>query len=109
MSRTFRKRSQSYEEYYKFWLLDTPRYSFGYPIHKTEDWIKEYLREERYKYKTKSVKYYDFGLPKFYRKMVNKNRRRKDRHEVWKALNFNDYPEQCCKWNCKTSEAWGYW
>ena len=100
MSRTYRNREKSFEEYYKFWLSPEP----------DTEGLKEYIRKERYKYKTKSVKYYSFGLPKSFRKIVNKNRRTKDKHEIWKSINFNDYPEQCSSWGCKDSDTWGgYW
>jgi len=109
MSRTYRKHAESFEAYYKFWLLDEPRYSFGFLISQKDTWITEYLKKEKYKYKTKSYKYYDYGLPKFYRNMVNRSRRIKDKREIWKATHWNDYPEQCDMWNCKSSNHWGYW
>lgn len=109
MSRTYRKHAESFEEYYKFWLLDNPRYSFGFLINNEDDWVKDYLKTERYKYKTKSSKHYNYNLPKFYRNMVNRSRRTKDKQELWKAVNLIDHEEQCSKWNCKDNNAWGYW
>lgn len=108
MSRTFRKHSQSFEEYYKIWLSDKPRYNYGYVI--TGDWTKEFLRKERYKYKTKTSPFYDWhGIPKEYRKSANRKRRNHDIRELYKAVNWEDYPAQCSWWNCKDNDHWSYY
>jgi len=102
MSRTNRRHAESFEEYYKYWLVYRPSY-------KSDIWIAEFLKRERYKYKTQTRKYYDYGLPKFYRNMVNRSRRRKDSRELYKELTFNDYVGAYDLWNCTSSNSWGYW
>ena len=110
MSRTFRKHSQTFEEYYKSWLVGVEHCTFGICIRSDETWVIEYLRKENYKYKTKTQPFYDWhGIPKAFRKIVNRTRRRMSKHEVWKSINFNDYPEQCSKWNCKDNDHWSYY
>jgi len=97
MSRTYRKRAETFEQYYSYW------FDAGLWDDETE------LNERRYRYKTRSDKWFSYNLPKGFRNSVNRKRRRVDRHEIYKAINFEDYPEQCSMYNCKDNNAWGYW
>lgn len=96
MSRTTRKRKVSFEEYY--------RYYFSWFIIDEDERIRR-----RVEYYTSSNKWFSHSLPKEFRNSVNRTRRRKDKREIWKAVNINDYEEQCSRWNCKDNNAWGYW
>ena len=49
---------------------------------------------------------YSYKLPKFYRNLVNRKRRAKDRAALHKELTVG-YGE-FCNWDCNSSEAWGY-
>ncbi len=110
MSRTYRKRAESFEEYYKFWLAEQDAIHLsGRTLFTSDIWVLAYLKKERYKYKGHTKKYYGWGLPKYFRNSVNRSRRSRDKHEIWKAVNLLDYPEQCSKWNCKDNNDWGYW
>lgn len=109
MSRTRYKHKQTFEQYYKEWLMphQNPRW-FGYW---EEDDKQYYLTRERIHYRYKSEKAYDFGLPREYRNMVNRQRRARDKFQLWKELKLQDmdYKGSYSKWNCKDSNAWGYW
>ena len=100
MSRTTRNREESFESYYRVFLEN------GW-------WDKYYgegtLARKRAQYYSRTEKWHSRTLPRFFRNSVNRKRRRHDRHEIWKAVNLNDYPEQCSHWNCKDNNAWGYW
>ena len=113
MSRTTRKRRLSFEEYYKSGIYDwrrsscvrlseTPLYD---PI---IDKNTTFIKQHKAKYYSKTEPWYSFSLPKYYRKMVNCQRRTKDKYELWKEIN-TDYENQCGLWNGKTSNKWGYW
>jgi hypothetical protein len=102
MSRTYRKHAESFEAYYATWIDEIAAGT-------AHDWQIEYIEKEKYRYNTRSGRYYDFTLPKWFRNQVNRKRRARDRQELWKAVNIHDYEEQCSKWNCKDSDAWGYW
>lgn len=118
MSRTTRKRRHSFEQYYKRWLneLDHPEwfdkddpvtYRTCYSSYEAQ---KRYIDRQRYKYKTSSHKWYSYTVPKAFRNRVNKDRRRKDKVELWKELNYNDgYSGNYSKWNCKDNDHWRYW
>lgn len=97
MSRTYRKRTETFEQYYSHWFAN--------------DWFGDEKDEMqmRAKYYNTTDKWYSHSLPKYFRKDVNRKRRKIDRHEIYKAINFDDYPEQCSRWNCKDNNAWGYW
>lgn len=98
MSRTYRKRPEKFESYYSYCLGP-------------DGWIKDDKEKAqlRAKYRHKTCKYFAYNLPKFFRNSVNKSRRRHDKREIWRALNWHDYAEQCSSWNCKDNNAWGYW
>ena len=95
MSRTFRKRPQSFNDYYHH-LLDSATH-------------EDFLKKEQYRYRTKTEKFYTYNLPRFYRNMVNRKRRAHDRTELFRELNHFEYIGAYSKWNCKDSNAWGYW
>jgi hypothetical protein len=103
MSRTFRKRITSFENYYKntFYGLSLEEY--------IEKYHKDTLPRAKAKYGSKTCKWYTFGLPRWFRNMVNRKRRAKDRQEIWKEVNIENYEEQCSKWNCADNNNWGYW
>lgn len=99
MSRTYRKRPESFEAYYK-WLLANPETA--------ERWGWD-VKRERAKYKTKTMKWYAYNLPKDFRNMINRKRRAYDRQELWKEVNISEHEGQYSKWNCKDNRAWDYW
>lgn len=96
MSRTYRKRRESFESHYAI--------SLG------EGWFKDYeIPQHKARYYSKTEKWYSYSVPRWHRNSVNKLRRRYDKHEIWKALNQEDYPEQCSRWNCKDARHRNYW
>lgn len=99
MSRTYRKRIESFEYHYSYFLKD-PEFC------KRWKWDEQ---RERAKYKTKTQKWYAYNLPKEFRNSVNRKRRAKDRQELWKEVNISDHEGLYSKWNCKDNNAWGYW
>ena len=108
MSRTYRKHKESFESYYFDWLNGNRFNRLGY-FH-DDEWYEDYLAKERYRYKTDNGgKWYDRQLPRWYRNQVNRKRRAKDKRELFKAVNWIDYDEQCSDWNCKDNDHWGYW
>lgn len=102
MSRTYRKHAKSFNVYYELWL---DKIESGL----SEVWQIEYISKEKYRYTVRGGRYYDFTLPHWYRNIVNRIRRRKDKRELWLSVNMVDHEEQCSTWNCKDSKAWGYW
>jgi len=97
MSRTIRKRKETFESYYQYYFDNN---FWG------DETDKVILRVRYY---TSSCKWYSHCLPKEFRNSVNRTRRRKDKREVFKAINLDGYEEQCSMWNCKDNNAWGYW
>jgi len=93
MSRTTRKRRYPFE-----WMMDVclegetnPKIIGRYKAHWTN-------------------KDYGNTLPKYFRKMVNKNRRRKDTRVLYKEINMIPHKEEWySKFNCKDNQAWDYW
>lgn len=113
MSRTYRKHAESFEANHS-WLIQEiysgrTRWFNRYLTDEEIEQSKKDLEVLRYKYKTQTRKYYDYGLPREFRNSVNRTRRARDRHEVWKATNWREYEEQCSKWNCKDSNSWDFW
>ena len=116
MSRTIRKHVKNFNEYYSYYIniikhdqITKNHYKeFGFIPY--NDWMPEYLRKESYRYHTDSKAKYDYnGIPKRYRKQVNRNRRNFDKRELYKAVKFEDYPEQCLDWNGKSNDHWCYY
>lgn len=91
MSRTTRNRRNSFE-YSMVWVDNT------------------YTKKElgRLKAHWMNHKYYGWSMSKSHRNDVNRIRRKKDRHEIYKAVNFYGYEELCSNWNCKDADQWGY-
>ena len=85
MSRTTRKRAESFEARYNHILNNLWLWN----------WTEEDIIRHRVSYYTSSDKWYSYNLPKYFRNSVNRTRRRKDKREIWKSVNFYDYPEQC--------------
>ena len=101
MSRTKRKHQQSFEEYYKDWLCET----------NPEQWKIDHINHERVRYNTDSDIKYEFGVPKWFRQMINKSRRSRDRFQLWKELKLleEDYKGNYSPYNCKDANTWSYW
>lgn len=92
MSRTTRKRYRSFEET-MLWIDDT------------------YTKKElgRLKAHWTNNQYYGWSLPKYFRKMVNKTRRRKDTRVLYKEVNMIPHKEEWySNYNCKDNQAWDY-
>lgn len=101
MSRTYRKRAEKFESYYGW--------SCG--IYKSE--LEEFNEKEKLRkkalYYTKTCKWISHKLPKSYRKLVNKNRRNKDKQALYNFV-YNGNEDACFDpWNSKTCNSWGYW
>lgn len=111
MSRTHRK--SGYTRYYEFswWTeqLDSNICSWTYDLlsEKQREELNLELRRNMWRGNTDNK--WKSSLPRWFRNMVNRNRRAKDRQELWKSLNLEEHEEQCSKWNCKDSNSWGYW
>lgn len=106
MSRTYRKRVESFRQYYKNWTFNEDgTLSITWKTFYTEEEVKKL----KYQYKTKTCKHYTFNLPKFFRNMVNRKRRAYDKQELWKELNLEEYEGLYSSWNCKDNNAWSYW
>jgi len=115
MSRTYRKHAESFEASHR-WLIEeiysglarwyTPN---KYLTKKEIENSKRELEVYRYKYKTQTAKYYDYGLPRDFRNLVNRKRRAVDKRELYKEVTFNDYIGNYDLWNCTSSNAWGFW
>ena len=93
MSRTYRKRFVSYEFYWR-----------------NVTWYEQ-TKADKAKYYSDNLDRHWFrtSLPKWYRNRVNRDRRRFDKREIYKAINIENHEEQCSKWNCRDSDLWGYW
>lgn len=96
MSRTYRKRQESFEKHYEVYIR--------------MNWVTgREVQVLRYRYYTQTCKWHSWKLPQWYRNRVNRNRRRHDKREVWRELNRPDYENLCSSWNCKDCNSWGYW
>lgn len=101
MSRTYRKRIVSFETYYwETFLCKNPI---------IEKWSDKEAKKEKATYYGNTEKHYTFGLPKCYRKSVNKTRRARDRQAMHDLLRNENEDAAFDPWNCKTSNDWGYW
>ena len=101
MSRTYRKRQETFECYY--YTYDT-----------TSWWYLRYTEKEKEhmkaRYNGDSSKYrFNNSLPRWFRNDVNRKRRAVDRREMYKEVHRAEYIGNYDPWNCKTSNAWGYW
>lgn len=102
MSRTIRKHAKSFKLYYG-WQRNNTCIDFIYHD-------EEFYKKENIRYHTDCGIKYDYnGIPKRYRKQVNRNRKNFDKREIYKAVNFIDYPEQCLDWNGKSNDHWCYY
>lgn len=103
MSRTYRKRQESFEKYYGEGL------SFNNSVPLIETWDKKERQRQKAIYYTETNNWYSGNLPKDYRKTVNKKRRARDKQAIFDFVNRGN--EDACfdPWNCKTNNTWGYW
>ena len=90
MSRTYRNRITGPKDYYWQSVLSKKDIALYYSDKKCWDYRK-------------------VNIPRWFRNFVNRDRRRKDKHEIHKSLYNPNYEEQCSNWNCKDSNHWGYW
>lgn len=100
MSRTVRKRQQTFESYYHVFLEEDGWWANDMGVN---------VEQKRARYYSKTEKWYSFGMPRWFRNRVNRDRRRHDKREIWKAVNKHEYEELCSSWNCKDNNSWGYW
>lgn len=109
MSRTYRKRRESFEARLKSGWYD---WDMGLNGHLSSwrsgrNWTvkrckAEYLYGENYQH----------SLPRDFRNSVNRQRRARDKQELHREINarvIGDYVGNYDPWNCKTSNSWGYW
>lgn len=47
-------------------------------------------------------------FPKYYRKIVNKERRNKDKEQLYREVNLIDYIGNYSKWNANDNDPWYY-
>ena len=106
MSRTYRKRQESFNTRMKegYYDVDLCVYGYRWGVLKRIPWTKarckaEYLYGENWQHNT----------PQWYRNQVNRVRRAVDKRELYKEVNREDYVGNYDPWNCKSDNAWGYW
>jgi hypothetical protein len=111
MSRTTRKRRETWEQYTAFagnneyWVRGVGFVDINSQLVNE----KQCIARAKARYYSRTEKWFAFGLPKDYRQMINKQRRARSVQELWKELHWDDYEEQCDLWNGKTNNPWGYW
>lgn len=105
MARTYRKRKESFTKYYKHLLIEDGWFS-TFMYNKYGNKWRDRLRARYY---GKTIKGYDMNLPKWFRKDVNRQRRRKDNQRLHLLLTEDSDQILFDPWNCKTSNSWGYW
>jgi len=104
MSRTTRKRRFSFFKEYEWW--------FEYQEWNTGHWDNEYNEElllAQAKYYTDLFDYYRSNPNKPFRKNINKQRRSRDKRELYKEINLIGYEGLYDLWNCKTANREWYW
>lgn len=121
MSKTYRKRIETYVEFYGGWGSYTwdlssktrkyCRHYWNWPtIIGFVDYDWESYKEDESKYYTDNYgqNFFRKRKPKAYRKMVNRARRMHDKRELWKETHM-DYDGLYSKWNCRDSDPTWYW
>ena len=102
MSRTHRKRRETFEEYFKYRLQ--PDYFWA-----RYTWSEVEIAQRKAAYYSETNHWYTHSLPHYFRNSVNRSRRAKDRQSLYDALNKENDPQLFSAWNCKDNNAWGYW
>ena len=75
----------------------------------TEEPWESYKKEEAlYHTDNYDKRYFRHTLPKYYRNHINRKRRKYDRYELYKEVNW-DYDGVYSDWNCKDADPWWYW
>ena len=111
MSRSYCKPNIPYHINYKEEL----NYTYtGIPIHYYSRYgIQSYWYDIEAKhdyYAKKHTNYkHSFRFPHYYRNLINRTRRHKDRHELYKEITNFKYEGLYSKWNCKDADPWWYW
>jgi hypothetical protein len=111
MSRTYRKSGYTFyrENSYYIDQLESGINRFTCELLSKEEKERIELALYRYMWRDSTDNKWRSSLPRDFRNSVNRIRRKKDRHEIWKAINWKDYEELCSNWNCKDNDHWGYW
>ena len=105
MSKTYRKRKESYAESQTWEYAGWKRHGYSW-VPMTEHEIKA----DKSRYYQDCATWYGYStLPKWYRNTVTRKRRSVDRIETYRELTFDEYSPNYDMWNCTSSEAWGYW
>lgn len=107
MSRTKRKHKRSFERYYHDRVQWHYNSMFSYWVVRTPPTRKEAKRE--YEQETRGKNWIDYTVPREHRNMINRQRRQKDRQEIWREVNYEEYEAQCSDWNCKDAKHWDFW
>jgi hypothetical protein len=104
MSRTYRKRFESFEQHYKELLDDD-----SFREHQMKKYGNKWKERMKAHYYGKTEKWHYYNLPKHFRKFVNRSRRRADAQK--EHIIKQQEPDSVLfdTWNCKTSNSWGYW
>lgn len=103
MSRTTRKRRLSFYKEHEWWFESSEWHSAW-----TDEFDEGYIKS-RDLYYTEMYNCGNFSPDKSFRRKVNKQRRTRDKRELYKELNLIDYEGLYDLWNCKTANAWWYW
>lgn len=74
-----------------------------------EEWESYSVDEAQYHTDKYSKGYFRRRLPKYYRQMVNKKRKNRDRRELWKEVHVDGYEGLYSSWNGKDSDPAWYW
>lgn len=111
MSRTIRKRSISFRKYFEwdYFLLNRGNDPFGDVYLKSDSIEVTEKKLLKYKYKYYTDLFWKDSLPKHFRKRVNKARKVKSNHELWKEINYKDYVGNYSKYNCKDNDHWSWY
>ena len=117
MSKTVRKRAESYVaywgHYYTVWDRKNKRHRKAEHYYTwrpyEEEWESYRVDEAKYNTDNYGQGYFRKNKPKHYRNMINRSRRRRDKRELWKELNFEGYDGLYSSWNCKDADPTWYW
>jgi len=114
MSKTIRKRAESFVAYFGFHstLWDTENKLWKKADHfwkKPDEWVSYRKEEAMYDTDNCGQGWFRRTKPKHYRNLINRKRRRRDDHELWKEVNIDGYEGLYSSWNCKDSDPSWYW
>jgi len=115
MSRSFCKPVREFHIAYRNEIEELKRDTYydyifwGTPSRWFDTWDE--LNKAKWKYYTKkhTCHRHSYRFPKSYRKMINSQRKNKDKRELFKEINFIYYEGLYDPWNCKTADPYWFW